>query len=539
MGVSRPTDGLWQQAFPHLLVLALRLALARHLLLGPCRRLLHPPRVLCRSACLLCCSPPLPRGQQLTAQRPPPRTLVLQRAHVQAPRTLAVATHACSQHRGSGQHPPAPPAQQRRWGVLRGGGKPVVRGGQRHVRLRALRVGEGGGGGSVPGRVCVCVRTRVPSSPPSLAGARAPLTSVGASSSALPPLLMLVVSITLLLVDGAAQGTGTPASPAAASSAAAASACAAAGAATLARPWRAPRIPRLPLCGVASAARGWGERAAWAGSMAACMGSCGAAGSAPLGPTRLPRWWRVRGMGQRVTSRRLCALAVAARRWRQAAPRASKTRFPPPSHTAQPSLQHPSTPGASTPPAAGRRRSLAAPRLAPPAIRRYATVSYIRPEPLGGSAATAARPRAPAAAAAAMGSSRRAAAAAAIGVCAAGERRGWVGGSRGGASTRGRRCRRRAQARRPRACLTRAPALSTPLTRSPPCTPPPLTVLLLQSVVAGGAAMPDAAALGVDPFLSGMAQNVLRHQGQSYLQRGQAFMQVGAHFCACGGGWRG
>lgn len=34
-------------------------------------------------------------------------------------------------------------------------------------------------------------------------------------------------------------------------------------------------------------------------------------------------------------------------------------------------------------------------------------------------------------------------------------------------------------------------------------------------------------------FLSGMAGNVLRQQGQSYLQRGQAFMQVGSHWFAC------
>ena len=32
----------------------------------------------------------------------------------------------------------------------------------------------------------------------------------------------------------------------------------------------------------------------------------------------------------------------------------------------------------------------------------------------------------------------------------------------------------------------------------------------------------------IDPFLTGVAGNMLRQQGQSYLQRGQAFMQVGA-----------
>ena len=31
----------------------------------------------------------------------------------------------------------------------------------------------------------------------------------------------------------------------------------------------------------------------------------------------------------------------------------------------------------------------------------------------------------------------------------------------------------------------------------------------------------------MDPFLTGVAGNMLRQQGQSYLQRGQAFMQVG------------
>lgn len=30
----------------------------------------------------------------------------------------------------------------------------------------------------------------------------------------------------------------------------------------------------------------------------------------------------------------------------------------------------------------------------------------------------------------------------------------------------------------------------------------------------------------IDPFLTGVAGNMLRQQGQSYLQRGQAFMQV-------------
>ena len=32
-------------------------------------------------------------------------------------------------------------------------------------------------------------------------------------------------------------------------------------------------------------------------------------------------------------------------------------------------------------------------------------------------------------------------------------------------------------------------------------------------------------AAGMDPFLTGVAGNMLRQQGQSYLQRGQAFMQ--------------
>lgn len=49
---------------------------------------------------------------------------------------------------------------------------------------------------------------------------------------------------------------------------------------------------------------------------------------------------------------------------------------------------------------------------------------------------------------------------------------------------------------------------------------------------------------GMDPFLSGVAGNMLRQQGQSYLQRGQAFMQVRCGLAdgqACGGaaGWKG
>lgn len=39
---------------------------------------------------------------------------------------------------------------------------------------------------------------------------------------------------------------------------------------------------------------------------------------------------------------------------------------------------------------------------------------------------------------------------------------------------------------------------------------------------------------GVDPFLSGMAGNVLRQQGQSYLQRSQAYMQSKIGFLSGG-----
>jgi len=39
---------------------------------------------------------------------------------------------------------------------------------------------------------------------------------------------------------------------------------------------------------------------------------------------------------------------------------------------------------------------------------------------------------------------------------------------------------------------------------------------------------------GVDPFLSGVAGNVLRQQGQSYLQRSQAFMQSKMGFLSGG-----
>jgi hypothetical protein len=38
----------------------------------------------------------------------------------------------------------------------------------------------------------------------------------------------------------------------------------------------------------------------------------------------------------------------------------------------------------------------------------------------------------------------------------------------------------------------------------------------------------------VDPFLSGMAGNVLRQQGQTYLQRSQAFMQSKMGFLSGG-----
>lgn len=46
----------------------------------------------------------------------------------------------------------------------------------------------------------------------------------------------------------------------------------------------------------------------------------------------------------------------------------------------------------------------------------------------------------------------------------------------------------------------------------------------------GGGAAPFGVG-GMDPFLTGVAGNMLRQQGQSYLQRGQAFMQ------ASQGGW--
>lgn len=36
---------------------------------------------------------------------------------------------------------------------------------------------------------------------------------------------------------------------------------------------------------------------------------------------------------------------------------------------------------------------------------------------------------------------------------------------------------------------------------------------------------------GMDPFLTGVAGNMLRQQGQSYLQRGQAFVQARDHRC--------
>lgn len=39
---------------------------------------------------------------------------------------------------------------------------------------------------------------------------------------------------------------------------------------------------------------------------------------------------------------------------------------------------------------------------------------------------------------------------------------------------------------------------------------------------------------GNDPFLSGVAGNVLRQQGQSYLQRSQAFMQSKIGFLSTG-----
>lgn len=39
---------------------------------------------------------------------------------------------------------------------------------------------------------------------------------------------------------------------------------------------------------------------------------------------------------------------------------------------------------------------------------------------------------------------------------------------------------------------------------------------------------------GVDPFLSGMAGNVLRQQGQSYLERSQAYMQSKIGFLSGG-----
>lgn len=39
---------------------------------------------------------------------------------------------------------------------------------------------------------------------------------------------------------------------------------------------------------------------------------------------------------------------------------------------------------------------------------------------------------------------------------------------------------------------------------------------------------------GVDPFLSGVAGDVLRQQGQSYLQRSQAYMQSKIGFLSGG-----